>query len=72
MSEMEKNAAKSRALYPPGTRIELDEMVDDPRPIEAGTQGTVEFVDDIGSIHTEWDNGRFLAVIPDVDKFHKI
>lgn len=27
--------------YPPGTRIELDYMGDDPRPIAYGTRGTV-------------------------------
>ena len=32
--------------YPPGTRIQLDSMSDDPRPIPAGTKGTVQLVDD--------------------------
>lgn len=34
--------------YPPGTRIQLDSMSDDPRPIPAGTKGTVRLVDDMG------------------------
>ena len=34
--------------YPPGTRVQLDRMGDDPRPIPAGTKGTVVAVDDIG------------------------
>ena len=57
---------------PPGTRIMLDAMYDDPRPIEPGTTGTVEFVDDAGTIHTTFDNGRNLGICPEVDRFHKI
>ena len=58
--------------FPPGTRIMLDAMYDDPRPIEPGTKGTVEFVDDAGTIHTPFDNGRNLGICPEVDRFHKI
>lgn len=50
----------------------LDAMYDDPRPIEPGTKGTVEFVDDAGTIHTTFDNGRNLGICPEVDRFHKI
>lgn len=30
------------------------------------------FVDDAGTLHCKFDNGRMLGVIPDVDQFHKI
>ena len=33
--------------YPPGTRIMLLQMGDDPHPIEPNTRGTVEVVDDM-------------------------
>ncbi len=62
--------AKKR--YPEGTRICLDRMNDDPFPVESGTLGKVDHVDDIGTVHCVFDNGRTLGVIPDVDKFHKI
>ena len=55
--------------YPPGTRIELHFMPDDPRPIEPGTCGTVRFVDDIGTLHCDFDNGRSLGVLWGVDNF---
>mgnify|MGYP002857433269 CR=1 FL=1 len=58
--------------YPPGTRIQLEQMNDDPMPVEPGMCGTVKFVDDIGTIHCQFDNGRFLGVIWGVDMFHII
>ena len=58
--------------YPAGTRIQLDFMSDDPRPVPAGTKGTVISVDDIGTVHCKFDNGRCLGICPEVDAFHKI
>ena len=55
--------------YPPGTRIELDFMGDDPRPIAPGTKGTVRIVDDMGTVHCDFDNGRRLGLIPGEDSF---
>ena len=60
-----------RQRYPEGTRICVDSM-DDYCPIESGTCGTVEFVDDAGTLHCKFDNGRTLGVIPDVDDFHVV
>lgn len=64
--------ARIKKEYPVGNRIRLISMTDDPRPIAAGEEGTVACVDDIGSIHVNWDNGRSLAVIPGVDTFCRI
>lgn len=58
--------------YPAGTRVQLDQMGDDPRPVPPGTKGTVAAVDDMGTVHVNFDNGRALGVCPEVDKFHKI
>ena len=58
--------------YPHGTRVQLDSMGDDPRPVPAGTKGTVVAVDDIGTVHVHFDNGRALGICPEVDSFHKI
>lgn len=58
--------------YPPGTRIELDYMGDDPRPIEPGTKGTVRVVDDMGTVHCDFDNGRRLGLVLGEDSFHAI
>ena len=61
-----------KEMYPAGTRIELISMEDPYAPIEAGTQGTVVCVDDMGTIHMKWDNGRSLGLIPWEDSFQKI
>lgn len=58
--------------YPPGTRIELDFMGDDPRPIPPGTRGTVRVVDDMGTVHCDFDNGRRLGLIPGEDCFRAV
>ena len=58
--------------YPPGTRIQLDHMGDDPHPIPDGTKGVVDLVDDIGTVHCTFDNGRQLGLCMGEDSFHKI
>lgn len=63
---------QTKQEYPPGTRLELQEMDDPHAPVQPGTRGTVAVVDDLGSIHMDWDNGRTLAVIPGVDQFRKL
>ena len=37
--------------------------------VKGGDEGTIQFVDDIGNIHVNWDNGSTLSILPDVDKF---
>ena len=55
-----------------GMRIRLITMMDDPNPIEPGTEGTIRLVDGMGIIHVNWDNGRTLGIIPDVDRYQLI
>ncbi len=47
-------------------------MENDPNPIPSGTKGTVEFVDDMGTVFCKFDNGRSLGMIPGEDSFHTI
>lgn len=61
---------RMKDTYPAGTRIVLDCMGDDPRPIEPGTKGTVRIVDDMGTVHCDFDNGRRLGLVPSEDTFH--
>ena len=69
---LEQLAKQYKALYPKGTRIELQMMGSDPRPIEPGTRGTVDHVDDLGTIHCTFDNGRRLGIIPEEDSFRRL
>ena len=59
-----------RQQYPEGTKICCDYMQDDPRPIQPGTMGRVLFVDDVGTVHCAFDNGRQLGLVSGVDSFH--
>lgn len=63
------NVEAIKEMYPIGTRIELVCMNDPYAPVPSGTKGTVEFVDDMGQIAMKWDNGRTLALIPEIDEF---
>lgn len=62
------NVDEIKAMYPQGTRIELIYM-EDAQAVPSGTKGTVWHVDDMGTIHMKWDNGRTLGLIPSVDEF---
>ena len=58
-----------REQFPPGTRIRLDSMMNDPQPIPKGMTGTVQGIDDAGQLLMEWDNGRGLSLVPGEDDF---
>ena len=47
--------------------------MDDPyNPVLDGTRGTVKFVDDMGTVLPDWDNGRSLGVVYGEDSFPKL
>lgn len=51
-----------------GKRVELIYMNDKQAPVP-GTQGTVTKIDDIGTIHVNWDNGSSLGLVTGEDIF---
>ena len=63
--------ANIKQNYPPGTRIELDDMLSE-TDMPSGMRGTVEMVDGAGQLMMLWDNGRTLSLLPGEDKFRKI
>lgn len=54
-----------------GTRVRLISM-DDRQAPPRGTEGTVQFVDDAGTIHVQWDTGSSLGLIPGADEWEVI
>lgn len=75
MNEFERLSRIAEQLkedYPKGTRIVLLSMGDDPRPIEGGTRGTVKFVDDLATVHCNFDNGRSLGLAYGEDRYRKL
>ena len=52
-----------------GDRVELIKMVDEPDAVPPGSQGTIVFIDDAGTLDVDWDNGRCLGLIPGEDQF---
>jgi hypothetical protein len=44
-------------------------MMTDNDPIDEGMEGTIIKIDDLGTLHVKWDDGRTLGVIPGVDTY---
>ena len=63
---------KLREMYPIGTRVELVSMNDPFTKLMPGEQGTVQFVDDIGTGFVNWDCGSGLGVAYGEDVIRKI
>ena len=52
-----------RKRYPKGTRVVLVRMNDTYTKLRPGDLGTVEFIDDAGTLFCRWDNGSTLGVV---------
>lgn len=60
-----------RKQYPTGTRVTLVHMNDPYSTLKPDDQGTVDFVDDTGTIFCSWDTGDFLGVVYEEDAVEK-
>ena len=55
-----------------GKRVELISTTDIWTDLRAGAQGTVDLIDDAGTIFVLWDGGSTMGLIPGEDKFKMI
>jgi gamma-glutamylcyclotransferase (GGCT)/AIG2-like uncharacterized protein YtfP len=61
-----------RAEYPQGTRVELISMDDAYTNLFPGDRGFVTHVDDIGTVHIQWDNGSTLGAASGADEIKSV
>ena len=61
-----------KAYYTSGTRVMLIRMSDPYTNLRLGDRGTVTLVDDIGTIHVNWDCGSSLGVVFGEDECRRI
>ena len=52
-----------RKTYLRGTRVELVRMNDPYSTLKPGDKGTVDFIDDTGTIFCSWDSGSTLGIV---------
>ena len=71
LKRTEDNVKEIREKYPAGTVLELDYM-DDVQAPPKESRMTVTYVDDMGTIHGNWDNGFTIGMVPSCDRFHVV
>ena len=62
-----------REMYPVGCRVELIRMGPDPcSKLKPGDQGTVNHVDDTGTVFVSWDCGSGLGMVYSADHIQRL
>jgi len=64
--------ARVREAYPRGCRVELVAMNDPYTKLPPGSLGTVDHVDDTGTVFVAWDCGSHLGAVYGEDKIRRI
>ncbi|OKL48829.1 hypothetical protein BSR29_02940 [Boudabousia liubingyangii] len=52
-----------------GRRIRLEDTSDPYTTLTPGSEGTINHVDDLGTLHVAWDNGSTLGLVPGEDSY---
>ena len=58
--------------YRPGDRAQMVECNDPYAPVLPGEKGTIAHIDDAGTLHMRWDDGRTLGVCLEEDVVRKV
>lgn len=53
-------------------RVRLVSTTDRHTLVTAGTEGTVTFIDDLGTVFVHWDDGSTLGLLPGVDRYELV
>lgn len=53
-------------------RVRLIRCTDPHTRLEPGAEGTIGFIDGLGTVHVNWDNGVRLGLIPGEDDWELI
>ena len=61
-----------RKMYPEGCRVELVQMSDPYTKLRPGDKGSVIYVDDMGTVHINWDSGSTLGAVIGEDVLRKL
>jgi hypothetical protein len=55
-----------------GDRVEIIRCYDAYTKLKRGTRGTVTLIDQLGTVHVRWDDGRNLGLVPGQDEWRVI
>lgn len=55
-----------------GDRVRLIECRDEYTFLNPGDEGTVAFIDSVGTVHTNWENGASLGLVPGEDRWETL
>jgi hypothetical protein len=55
-----------------GKKVQLLYTNDEYTKLQPGATGTVNFIDDFGTVFVSWDDGSNLGLIPGVDRWKLI
>lgn len=55
-----------------GKRVRLIYCADRYTSLLPGTEGTVLFVDDTGTLHVSWDTGSRLGLVPEAGDLYEV
>ena len=64
-----EQVAQIKEEYPIGTKLKLIAMKYPQPTVPSGAVGEVVYIDNIGTLKIQWDNGRTFGIVVTDDKF---